>query len=184
MLSFRARKKWMKAVFWVLTVALGAGLVGSSVVWTSLPKEPAEETVARQQDTVDAQIAKAVKRQDISALLLIAGRCADGGDVKRAQEVYRKVLKLAPDNEAARLSLVELCFTYNNYDEALSEVEAILKKAPDHQKALYYRGLIRGYGKKDYAGAVADLKRFVSLAGSGREVEEASALIKEWSSKR
>lgn len=184
MLSFRARRKWIKGVFWVLTVALGVGLVGSSVFWTSLPDKPVAETEAHQQDSLDGQIARAVKREDLGTLLLIARQCADGGDVKRAETVYRKVLDLAPENMAARLSLVELYFTNNNYEKSLAEVEAILKKTPDHQKALYYRGLIRGFGQKDYPGAVADLKRYVSLAKSGREVEEALQLIEEWSAKQ
>ena len=75
-------------------------------------------------------------------------------------------------------------FMNNEYDRALSEVEIILKKNPDHHKALYYRGLIRGFGKKDYAGAVADLKRFVVLSQAGQEVEEAKGLIAEWSRRR
>ncbi|RJX16908.1 MAG: hypothetical protein C4570_08915 [Ammonifex sp.] len=182
-LSFKTRKRFIKAVFWVLVVALGVGLVGSSVIWTSLPDEPVQETPENQDNPVASQMEKAEKQKDIAALLSIAGRCAESGDVQNAVRAYQKILNVAPENSAARLGLVEQYFMADNYPEALLQVEAILKKAPDHQKALYYRGLIRAYGSEDYPGAVADLKRFVSLAKTGREVEEARDLIREWSAK-
>lgn len=182
MLSLRKRKKVIKAVFWVLTIALGVGLVGSSVIWTA-PDKAVKETAAPQ-ETLDAQIAKAAARKDVATLLSIGGECQAQNDTPHAVIAYQQVLRLAPDNMAARLSLVELYFMNNEYDRALEQAEAILKKNPDHQKALYYRGLIRGFGKKDYAGAIEDLKRFITLARSGQEVEEAKALIKEWAAKR
>ncbi|MEW6172765.1 MAG: tetratricopeptide repeat protein [Bacillota bacterium] len=183
-LSFRSRKRFIKAVFWVLVIALGAGLVGSSVLWTRLPDEPAPEVSGSQNGSIDSEITKAEANKDVATLLLIAGRLVDGGDVKRAEEVYQKVLKISPDNTAARMSLVEQYFIQSNYKEASAQVETILKKAPDHQTALYYRGLIRGYGDKDYAGAVQDLKRFVDLAKTGREVEQAQGLIAEWTAEQ
>lgn len=182
-LSVKSRKRFIKAVFWVLTIALGAGLIGSSVVWTSLPKEPVREAAYSEKDPVGSQISKALERKDVAALLSVGGQCADGGDIEHAVEAYQKVLSIAPDNTAARLGLVEQYFMASNYKDALAQVDAILQKAPNHQKALYYRGLIRGYGNKDYAGAVADLKRFVALAKTGREAEEAQELIKSWSTK-
>ena len=182
MLSFRRRKKIIKAVFWALTIALGVGLIGSSVIWTAPDRLVKNATT--QQETVDAQITKAAARKDIAALLSIAGQCAAQNDTKHAVSAYEQVLRLSPENLAARLGLVELYFMNNEYDRALSEVEIILKKNPDHHKALYYRGLIRGFGKKDYAGAVADLKRFVVLSQAGQEVEEAKGLIAEWSRRR
>ncbi|MGQ9513307.1 tetratricopeptide repeat protein [Thermodesulfitimonas sp.] len=182
MFSLRKRKKVIKAVFWVLTIALGMGLIGSSVIWTA-PDKVVKETTAPQ-ETVDAQIAKAAARKDAAALLSIGGQCQAQNDTRHATAAYQRVLDLAPDNTAARLSLVELYFMNNEYDQALAQAEAILKKNPDHQKALYYRGLIRGFGEKDYAGAIADLKRFIGLAKSGQEVEEAKDLIKEWATKR
>ncbi len=180
-LSFKTRKKFIKAVFWVLVVTLGIGLVGSSVIWTSLPDEPVREKTENRDDPVTFQLEKAEKQKDIATLLSIAGRCAESGDVNNAIQAYQKVLNVAPENAAARLGLVEQYFMADNYPEALLQVEAILEKAPDHQKALYYRGLIRAYGNEDYAGAVADLRRFVSLAKTGREVEEAQELIRDWS---
>lgn len=182
MLSFKTRKRFIKAVFWVLTIALGIGLVSSSVIWT-MPDEAVKET-APQQDTIDAQIARAQARKDVGTLLLIAGDCVENNDIKRAEEVYKKVLSIAPENEAARLSLAEMYYMNNRYDDALVQLEAILKKSPNHQKALYYRGLSRGFGKEDYPGAISDLKRYVSLAKVGREVEEAQSLIAEWSAKQ
>lgn len=182
MLSFKTRKRFIKAVFWVLTVALGIGLVSSSVIWT-MPDEAVKEA-APQQDTLDSQIARAEARKDIGTLLLIAGDCVEKNDIKRAEEVYKKVLNIAPENEAARLSLAEMFYMNNRYDDALAQLEAVLKNSPDHQKALFYRGLSRGFGKQDYAGAVSDLKRFVSLAKVGSDVEEAQGLIADWSAKQ
>ncbi|MEW6446948.1 MAG: tetratricopeptide repeat protein [Bacillota bacterium] len=182
MLSFKTRKRFIKGVFWVLTIALGIGLVSSSVIWT-MPDEAAKEA-APQRDTMDSQIARAEARKDVGTLLLLANYCAENNDIKRAEEVYKKVLKIAPENEAARLSLAEMYYMNNRYDDALAQLEAILEKSPDHQKALYYRGLSRGFGKKDYAGAVSDLERFVSLAKSGPDVDAAKEQIKEWSAKQ
>jgi len=180
-LSFKTRKRFIKAVFWVLTIALGIGLVGSSVIWT-MPDEVLQEA-APQQETIESQIAKAEARKDIGTLLLIAGSCVENNDIKRAEEVYKKVLDIAPENEAARLSLAEMYYMNNRYDDALAQLEAILEKSPDHQKALFYRGLSRGFGKQDYDGAVSDLKKFVSLAKSGPDVDAAREQIAEWSAK-
>lgn len=181
MLSFKTRKRFIKAVFWVLTIVLGIGLVGSSVIWT-MPDEALQEAPP-QQETIDSQIARAEARKDIGTLLLIAGGCVENNDIKRAEEVYKKVLGIAPENEAARLSLAEIYYMNNRYDDALAQLDAILKKSPNHQKALFYRGLSRGFGKQDYDSAVSDLKRFVSLAKSGPDVDDAKEQIAEWSAK-
>ncbi|MEW6183251.1 MAG: tetratricopeptide repeat protein [Bacillota bacterium] len=183
-LSFRSRKRFIKAVFWALVVALGAGLVGSSVIWTSLPKEQAPEVSGSRNDSVDSEIAGAEANKDVATLLSIAGRLVEGGDTKRAEETYRKILKISPDNTAARMSLVELYFIQGDYKSASTQVQMILQKSPNHQMALFYRGLIRGYGDKDYAGAVEDLQRFIALAKTGREVEQAQGLIAEWAAKQ
>lgn len=182
MLSFRTRKRFIKAVFWVLTITLGAGLIGSSLVWTAPDK--AVDKITEPQASMETQINQAFAKRDTVTLLAIGRECLDQGDTRRAIEVYRKVLQLAPGNAGARLGLVEAYFMNNDYDLALEEVETVLKQNPNHQKALYYRGLIRGFGKKDYGGAVADLERFVALAGSGQEVEEAKSLIEEWRAKQ
>ncbi len=48
-------------------------------------------------------------------------------DWRRAIEVYGKIRKLAPDDERARLTLMELHYRLNNSKQALTELDGLLK---------------------------------------------------------
>ena len=67
---------------------------------------------------------------------------------------YRKVLSLTPEDNNARAdlagSLIEL--DPPNYDEAITEVETVLKADPKHEPSLFYLGIaLTRKGEKDKA---------------------------------
>lgn len=183
-------KKTQKALFWVLTILIGLGLLGSSIVWT-LPDEagpvPDASSVAADQESPDAEgagtdlssLEAKVKAdpQDIPSHLQLAQTYRAGGDFEKAIAVYQAILGIDEGNANARLSLAEVCVDLGRYDEALGELDQVLAANPRHQAAFWTAVGVLVQGKQDYQGAIARLDDYIKLVGDGSEAEQARQMI-------
>lgn len=182
-------KKTQKAVFWILTIIIGVGLVASSVVWTfpdqaAAPPAPPPDTENAAQDKAAnpadiAALEAKVKAdpRDIPARLQLAQAYRSAGELEKAVAAYRGILQLDGNNQNARLSLAEIYAGQQRYDEALNELDRLLAANPRHQGALGMAVEIAALGKHDYKGAIARLENYVKVVGDGPEAETAKAMI-------
>ncbi|MDI6907215.1 MAG: tetratricopeptide repeat protein [Thermoanaerobacterales bacterium] len=181
-------KKTQKAVFWVLTILIGVGLVASSVVWTlpdqaSAPPTPPPEAENAPQEAANPADFSALEAKveanprDIPARLQLAQAYRNAGEFDKAIAAYGEILKLDGDNQNARLSLAEVYAYQERYDEALSELDRLLAANPRHQGALGMAVEVAALGKQDYQGAIARLENYVKVVGDGPEAEAARQMI-------
>lgn len=190
MFWLKLRGRGSKLILGFLALVLSVGLIVSTFTWFSPPPSkppespPSSEEAAQASQTSSSwqeEFNRAVAQKDLAKLLELGAKAREEGKLAEAARIYEEVLKLYPDNTNARLSLAEIYLAGEKYDAAYQQVEAILQKSPNHQLALFYRGLILGYGKKDYRAAVKNLEKFLKLAPDAPEAWQARILIEEWS---
>jgi len=190
------KKRLQKIVYIVLTIALGAGLIGSSIVWTTgksnLPQntENKEQGDLNQNQSIQERIYGLEKKvqtdqKDLKTMVELAEAYLGAGMIPQAEKTYQQVLSLEPGNAKARLSLAVIYYNFlNRNDLAAKEVQEILKKDPDNKNAHYLYGFILAE-EKNYKDAIKEMENFIKLADSGIEeeklqVEKAQQSINLW----
>ncbi|MBU4534144.1 MAG: tetratricopeptide repeat protein [Eubacteriales bacterium] len=187
----RPRKFGQKLFFWVITIMIAFGLVGGSVAMIFSPDSTQPVTPPSDEDQFGEfvralqELEEKVKEnpEDLSSRIVLGNTYGQMGQFDAAIEQYVAVLETDPEYESARLSLAESYFALERDEEALAEVERLLEANPEHQFGHFLAGYILGNGLEDYPAAVEKMERFVELAGSGPYVDEAKAMIEEWSNK-
>jgi len=122
-----------------------------------------EDALALQPDNVEAVVGLVRVQQNtedavksnaaLDAALLIApdhprllGLSADLafkiGDYGAAASAYRRLKSISPDNMAARVGLAQALMATDFFDDALAELNTVLKRRPKHPDALYLRAIL------------------------------------------
>ncbi|MGO0123448.1 tetratricopeptide repeat protein [Desulfothermobacter acidiphilus] len=187
----KIRGRGSKLILGFMALLLSAGLIVSTFSWVAPSKSPTPPPEANPRSEVvtspgqsaswSEELQRAVAKKDLPQLLSLGVQARVEGRLPEAITAYQEVLKLYPDNTNARLSLAEIYLAEEKYDAAEQQVNAVLQRHPENPTALFYRGLILGYGKKDYPAAVKDLQRFLQLAPDTPEAWQARSLVEKWS---
>ncbi|HKE08799.1 MAG TPA: tetratricopeptide repeat protein, partial [Candidatus Acidoferrum sp.] len=70
-------------------------------------------------------------------------------------DYFRKSLEWNPNDNSVRTALASDLYYSGDTDNALDELDKVLKKDPNDIDALFNLGMIRFKGKNDAAGAIA-----------------------------
>jgi hypothetical protein len=62
----------------------------------------------------------------------------------------------------------------------VTRLQELIQKDPEYTNAHLLYGYVLGAGKKDYAGGIQELEKYVALAKDGPDVEKAKLAINEW----
>ena len=84
------------------------------------------------------------------------------GDFAAAQDAFRRVLDLSPEDAAAAYNVGEILFSNQKTDEAIPYFELAVKIRPDWPKAYNRLGLVY-LNKGDFDKALESLRKFVEL---------------------
>lgn len=96
--------------------------------------------------------------------LLLAGEAAlRSGKFARAAEAYNRVLEIRPDDLVALGRLARIAFLEARFEDAETQLNWILARAPDHSEARGLRCRIR-LQRGNLKGATADARRWVALS--------------------
>jgi tetratricopeptide (TPR) repeat protein len=68
----------------------------------------------------------------------------------------------------------------SKYDQAEKWLNELVQNDPEYKEAYLLHGYVLGQGKKDYAGGIQELEKFIALAKEGPDVEKAKLIINEW----
>lgn len=178
------RKKRQKIVFWILTVFLSLGLLGSSAVWLGgnyFSPSPESAQLPTQEETVNNLEARVKENpNDVQSVAALARAYFNAGQMKEAQQAYEKALAQKPEESSWRLELAMVSFYLNDYDKAVVNLEEEIKRHPENKEAYYLYGQVLAIGKKDYQRGIEELEKFITLAKSGDDVAKARQMIEEW----
>ena len=184
------RKRQQKIVFWFLTIALSAGLLGSSVMWSagggdtksSKTYQTQQQAVDPQQELKDLENAVKASPQDVEVLGKLATAYEQNGMQDKALETYESVVTVDPKNIATATLLMKKYYYSGKYDEAEKHAKHVLALEPNNQEIHYFYGFILGDGKKDYQAGINQLEKYIELAQTGKDVQVSKDMIKEWQS--
>ncbi len=85
----------------------------------------------------------AANPNDAGTVLQFANTLHDAKFFPRAIEMYKKYIILEPSNNDARVDLGICYFETGNLDQAVQEIESVVKKDPKHQMAMFNLGIIQ-----------------------------------------
>ncbi|SHH13852.1 Tetratricopeptide repeat-containing protein [Desulforamulus hydrothermalis Lam5 = DSM 18033] len=182
-LSPRARQKRLqRIVFGILVAVLSLGLIGSSVVWTGLGSLQKEQAAPNSPEERLALLEKQSQKnpQDKELLLTLAAYYRQAGKLKQAAEAYQKAIQLDPKDIAARQELALLYYAQGDLPAAGQALKQALAVQPDNADLLFqYANLLAE--QKDYAGAIAHMKKFLQInKQEGPRADEARQSVEKW----
>lgn len=192
-MPLRKKRKIQKSIFIVITVVVSIGLIGTSIAWVlgglhaeDIKGKGAGEQVAKNAEEdlkarivqLEAQVKS--KPGDTALLLELAASYGFDGQAEKSAQTYEKVLKLEPENAGARLNAAVIYYFLNKYDKAEQHLKVLLEQNPDHAEAHYWYGYVLAVGKSDYEAGIAQLEKYIELAGEGVDVAKAKQAIEEW----
>ena len=89
--------------------------------------------------------------------------CRRTGERPRAERHFAAALALDPDDDETRLKRALLLADLERVDEAIAELDEVVRRDSENAVALYHRGLLRYVERDDLDGALADLDRAAVL---------------------
>jgi len=180
------RSKLQRAVFIFLTVLISIGLVVPLLsIFGNKPDIDANNSPAARQQSLADRLAELESRDrenpgDTAVQMKLAEAYQNADRQDQALQTYGEIVAREPDNLEARLEVGSVYFSTGKYDQAIATYQEVLKRAPQNKEAHYMYGIVLGVGKKDYAGGVQELEKYVELAKTGIDVEKAKQAIEEW----
>ena len=76
---------------------------------------------------------------------------------------YDRYLVISPRDNDALADFASLLFYTGQTDRAIQEVGVVLERDPNHLNANYNLGIFYGQGRQDYAAAIAQMKKVITL---------------------
>src|SRR5688572_16809241 len=118
-----------------------------------------------------------VPAEDTPAFGGIAERFRRAGDLDRAIALCREGLKKFPNQLSARVTLGWSLLDQGNYDLARTELEQVLRRAPDNLAAI--RGLAELHDRTDLSSSIADSQSWAEEAAAVEAELERSRVADE-----
>lgn len=117
--------------------------------------------------------------KDIEALVFMGNANYDIQRFEKAKEFYLKALEVDPNNTHVRTDLASSYRSLGETDQALEELNKVLKADPKHEVALYNSGIILLNDKNDAEKAAAAWEKLVQLKPNDPLSEELNKKIGE-----
>jgi cytochrome c-type biogenesis protein CcmH/NrfG len=92
---------------------------------------------------------------DAAALTQLGALYSSAHQFPQSAEYYRKALASDPKNLATRTQLASSLYYNGDVDEALQQLQLVLKTDPKNANALFNLGMMKWKGKEDAPGAIA-----------------------------
>jgi len=126
----------------------------------TLPGGHPKPTIEQMKAMADAKVAPLLEKlktdpKNTALLNQIAGTYLATHQFKEAADYFRKSLEWNPNDNSVRTALASDLYYSGDTDNALDELDKVLKKDPNDIDALFNLGMIRFKGKNDAAGAIA-----------------------------
>lgn len=182
----RSKSKLRKAIFIIITVLIAIGLViPLATLFQNQPSGGGAQDPGTTRKTPQERLAEleaeAIKAPGNTAVLMeLADAYIYSGKPDQAVKTYEQVLAVDPGYSDARYMIAYVYYSKDENDQAIATLQELIEKDPNYAEAHLLYGYVLGHDKKDYAGGVQELERFIALAKEGTEAEKAKLIIDEW----
>ena len=185
-MNFKSRK-FKRRLFIVLAVLLSVSLV--IPLASMFRKAPNDNNYQRQYTESDSSGSSRVtdlesqlleKPDDVKLLLELANNYYYARETERALETYERILAIDSSQMEVRYNAAVIYNTLGRYDEALKQLDAILKDNPNDLEALWLKGSVLANGKNNYTAAINTMEVYLATAEPGQSMETVKQIIASW----
>jgi cytochrome c-type biogenesis protein CcmH/NrfG len=182
-----SRRLWARPVFAMsvlgalLLIVGGGGFLLGRVTQNQTPAEMSRQ--GRQDGGTAMESALEARLQqnprDLEALIGLGRVYLQAGQMPKAIEVYKRALEIDHSNVSALSGMAMILAQAGHSDQALILFDKVLAVNPQTPMALLFKGRILFEDKKDYAGAIANWEKFLSVMPQGEPAEVVRGWIDE-----
>jgi tetratricopeptide (TPR) repeat protein len=115
---------------------------------------------------------------DIDALMQEAGALSAAGNLAAAEDLYTRIIELAPGFAEGWNRRATVRFYLEDYDGSLDDIEQTLKLEPRHFGAIWGLGMIMGL-QEDYQRAIYAFEKLLEIKPNSLDARPRIKLLKE-----
>jgi cytochrome c-type biogenesis protein CcmH/NrfG len=179
-----SRRIWGRPVFATSLVGALIFIVGAGgFLLGRVNQDQAPVGLSRQaeQDSSTAMVSGLEARlkqnpRDLEALIGLGRVYLQAGQIPKAIEMYKRALEIDHGNVSALSGMAMILAQAGHGDQALMLFDKALAINPQIPMALLFKGRILFEDKKDYAGAIANWEKFLTVMPQGEPAE----VVRRW----
>src|SRR5262245_58851412 len=166
-------------VGWVLGSQQAAGTARAAAPAAQAAPAQQQASSAQQPAPIDPERVKALEGvaaqnpNDAQPRVQLGNIFFDGEQYAQAITWYEQALKITPNDTNVSTDLGVAYYYTNQPDRALAQFDQSLRIDPKHVKTLLNVGIVRAFGKQDFAGAGRAWQQVVDLAPDSPEGQAA-----------
>jgi tetratricopeptide (TPR) repeat protein len=115
---------------------------------------------------------------DVDALMLEASTLAGAGNFVAAEQVYARIIELAPTFSEGWNRRATIRFYQEDYEGSLADIQQTLKLEPRHFGAIWGLGMILGL-QQDYQRAILAFEKLLEIKPNASDARPRIELLKE-----
>lgn len=116
--------------------------------------------------------------EDIDTLMHEASALGAAGDLAAAEDLYARIIQLAPGFAEGWNRRATIRFYQQDYDGSLADIEQTLKLEPRHFGAIWGLGMILGL-QQDYQRAIYAFEKLLEIKPNAQDARPRIKLLKE-----
>ena len=158
-------------------VMIGMTIGGSGNRTTAQPPGQTGANTSSQLAALEAKVAQ--NPNDAQSLYDLADAYNNQGDFTKAIGYYERALALRPNDLNIMTDLGTAYYYSGDPDKGLDTYAKVLKIDPKFEQALFNRGVVLLYGKKDKAAAAEALQKYLALYPNSKDASRAQKMLQE-----
>ena len=116
--------------------------------------------------------------EQIDSLMEEAGAAVQTHQLEQAEDIYSKVVKLAPEFSEGWNRRATVRYYQNDYSGSLQDIRQTLALEPRHFGAVWGLGMILGW-ERDFSGAITAFERLLEINPHARDAKPRIELLKQ-----
>ena len=116
--------------------------------------------------------------EQIDSLMEEAGAAMQSQQLTQAEEIYSRVVKLAPEFSEGWNRRATVRYYQNDYGGSLQDIRQTLALEPRHFGAVWGLGMILGW-ERDFSGAITAFERLLEINPNARDAKPRIEILKQ-----
>jgi tetratricopeptide (TPR) repeat protein len=117
-------------------------------------------------------------RDEVDSLMEEAGVAMQSGQLPQAEELYSRVVKMAPEFSEGWNRRATVRYYRQDYEGSIEDIRQTLTLEPRHFGAIWGLGMILGRDR-DFSGAITAFERLLEIKPNSRDAKPRIELLKQ-----